>query len=103
MIFWRKEIEEQEPLKFKNKRAERKWYDKLSKEPWNVIGDTLYFEKNPLIDYEWRVVNLTFKNNTFAKKSNMNTCNRAKEIQDDFNISDNTSSSIRKTGNENIE
>lgn len=48
-------------------------------------------------------MNLTFKNNTFAKKSNMNTCNRAKEIQDDFNISDNTSSSIRKTGNENIE
>lgn len=48
-------------------------------------------------------MNLTFKNNTFAKKSNMNTCNRTKEIQDDFNISDNTSSSIRKTGNENIE
>ncbi len=45
----RKEIEEQEPLKFKNKRAERKWYDKLSKEQWNVIGDTLYYEKDPLI------------------------------------------------------
>jgi len=49
----RKEIEEQEPLIFKNKRAEKKWFKKHPKEYYiGEIGSERYYETNPLIDDE---------------------------------------------------
>lgn len=54
----RKEIEEQEPLKFKNKRAERKWYDKLLKKEMKKIESERYYETD----------HLKFKNKKAEKK-----------------------------------
>jgi hypothetical protein len=48
----RKAREEQENLKFKNKRAEEKYFKKRFKEEMGKIGNTLYYEKEPLIDDE---------------------------------------------------
>ena len=46
-----KERKEQEHLKFKNKRAEKKYNDKLIKELNERIGSTLYYEENPLLEW----------------------------------------------------
>jgi len=46
----RKEIEEQEPLKFRNKRAEKKWLKKHTKGYRGEIGSERYYEKDPLFE-----------------------------------------------------
>lgn len=44
----RKELEEQDPLKFKNERAKKRYFKKRIKEEKKKIGNIIYYEKDPL-------------------------------------------------------
>lgn len=44
----RKELEEQDPLKFKNKSAKKRYFKKRIKEEKKKIGNIIYYEKDPL-------------------------------------------------------
>jgi len=48
----RNEIEEQEPLKAKNKRERKKYFEHCRKEIEKEKGNTLYYEENPLIEWD---------------------------------------------------